>query len=496
MFLAIAALSIVGLAAFAVLQLRGFQQGFLHYVNRLERERLESATHRLGEAYGRRGGWDFLVGDTRRMLRLLELHVPELRVPEPGREPFDGPPPPPRFAGPDGGAGPPLAREGRLPPPAGAPGFPPPRPQLAANLRPRLLLLDAQGAYVAGNPNLPRDLPAIDVRHEGRVVGRLLVAPLPRLDSDVDKAFAREQRRHMAAIALSVLLAALLSAWALSRWLLQPVRSLAAGTRALASGDYAARIPTARDDELGLLAQDFNRLATTLEQHREARRRWGADIAHELRTPISVLSGEIQALQDGVREVDAARLASLQAECGRLRDLVEDLYQLSLSDTGALSYRFERVDLAEVVREALRARADALRDAGLETSIDALPATCALASADRARLRQLVDNLLANAMRYTDAPGRVALTLEPGVDACRLRIDDTPPGVPEDALPRLFERLYRVEPSRSRRHGGAGLGLSICRNIVEAHGGRIAAAHSPLGGLRIEIVLPVGRPPE
>jgi two-component system sensor histidine kinase BaeS len=532
MFLAIAALSIVVLAAFAALQIRSFQQGFLHYVNRLEREKLETASQRLAEAYGRNGSWDFLRGDTRRLLRLLELGAPgperELddapppRLdrygrprpafgPPPGRRqgmgpagpqqapgrppapPF-GPPPPGRGGWPPPGAEPPPADDGIAPDDAQAPDFaPPPRPrppQAGANLRPRLLLLDADGGHVAGNPGLARDLPAIDIVHDGEVVGRLLIAPLPRLRSDLDLDFAREQRLRLAAIGSAALLAALLLAWALSRWLLQPVRALAAGTRALASGDYATRIPEARGDELGALAQDFNRLASTLEQHRDARRQWGADIAHELRTPISVLSGEIQALQDGVRQVDAARLASLQAECTRLRDLVEDLYQLSLSDAGALTYRFEAVDLAGIVRESVQAHAGALRDAGLHARIDAVPAHCPLARADGKRLRQLIDNLLANAMRYTDGPGEVAIAIEHVADRCRLRIDDTPPGVPDAALPRLFERLYRVESSRSRRHGGAGLGLAICRNIVEAHGGRIAAAHSPLGGLRIEIELP------
>jgi two-component system sensor histidine kinase BaeS len=325
---------------------------------------------------------------------------------------------------------------------------------------------------------------------EGVVVGRLLVAPLPRLREDIDLEFAREQRRHMLWIAAAVLLVCLPLSWLLSRWLLRPVRALADGTRALAAGDYAARIRIDRDDELGALGRDFNALAAALEKHREMRRQWGADIAHELRTPISVLAGEIQALQDGVRHVDAERLASLQAECQRLRALVDDLYQLALSDAGALSYRFEAVDLAQLVREAARTHAGVMRDAGLTLIENAVPATATMARGDAARLRQLLDNLLGNALRYTDRPGQVVIALDPVPNGWRLRIDDSAPGVGDNALPHLFERLYRAEPSRSRRHGGAGLGLSICRNIVEAHGGTITAVHSPEGGLRIELVLP------
>lgn len=531
LFLAFALLSIVALAAFAAFQARSFQQGFLSYVSRLERERIEASAQRLARAYARHGDWTFLTGDTRGMLRMLDLGEPgagrggpeeappfaQEFAPEDGRPPRRGDRPRPDFEPP---GPPPIALEDEpprrprkprfeekygeqdfgglppwrdFPPDAGPPpgAGPPPRPpRLGPNLRPRLLLLDAQGGIVAGNPRVPRDAPAIDIRHNGATVGRLLLAPLPRLRSDLDLEFARQQRRKMVWIAASVLLIALVSAWALSRWLLHPVRALAAGTRALASGDYAARIDAVRGDELGALARDFNALAATLEKHRDARRQWGADIAHELRTPISVLSGEIQALQDGVRAVDGARLASLQAECARLRDLVDDLYQLSLSDAGALDYRFEPADLAEIVREAVRAHGGTMQDAGLTLSAASVPAICRLERGDRTRLRQLLDNLLGNALRYTDRPGRVIVALDLVAGCCRLRVDDTAPGVPDEALPHLFERLYRVEPSRSRSFGGAGLGLAICRNIVEAHGGNITAAHSPEGGLRIDAFIP------
>ena len=550
LFLAIALLSIAALALFASLQMRGFQKGFLGYVNRLEREKVEAASSHLADAYAAHGGWDFLQGDTARMLALLQLPTPTaardgdaLDPPPPppsdsnadampprervrpgpprdhdGRGPGRPPPPwgrpprpprpwPPAERGPDAervdARGPaalapaptpaPEDLAERDPPPDDAPERRPPPPgraPLGVNLRPRLLLLDAEDRPVAGNPQIPRNAPAIEIRHDGQRIGRLLLSPLPKLDSDLDLAFAQEQRQHMEVIALIVLLGALALAWALSRWLLRPVRALAAGTRSLAAGDYATHIDIDRGDELGALARDFNRLAAALAQHRDARRQWGADIAHELRTPISVLSGEIQALQDGVRQVDAARLASLQAECRRLHDLVEDLYQLSLSDAGALSYQFEAMDLAELVQDAVRAQSGVMQDAGLTLVASAIRAPCPLARGDRTRLRQLADNLLANATRYTDRPGRVTLSLDRDGQHAHLRIDDTAPGVPDAALPRLFERLYRVEGSRSRAFGGAGLGLAICRNIVDAHGGTIAASHSPDGGLRIDIALP------
>jgi len=356
------------------------------------------------------------------------------------------------------------------------------------DLLPRLALVDESGARVIGRPDVPPDAPTLAIESNGVRVGALRLAPLPQPSDAVDVAFAREQVRSASIAALVVLALALVVAFAFARTLLKPVNALASGTRALAAGDYARRLDIERGDELGRLAVDFNHLAATLEQHRDARRRWGADIAHELRTPLSVLRGEIQALQDGVRAPTPAALDSLNAECERLGALIEDLYELSLADAGALEYRFERIDLAEIALDIVDAQRSACTDAGLaiETAIDAaIPVR-----GDARRLSQLLANILANARRYTDAPGRIRVEARALRGGAVLVVEDTAPGVPPDALPRLFDRLYRVEGSRSRAAGGAGLGLAICRAIVEAHGGRIDASASPLGGLRIVVELP------
>ena len=356
---------------------------------------------------------------------------------------------------------------------------------------PRLVLVDASGSRVVGNVDVPADAPTVSIDYDGRVVGTLHLAPQPRLSEAADIAFAHAQLRNALIAAMAVLAGALVLAFALARGLLKPVHALADGTRALAAGDYARRLAVERRDELGALAEDFNHLAATLEQHRDARRRWGADIAHELRTPLSVLRGEIHALQDGVRAPTPAALDSLQAECARLGALIEDLYQLSLADAGALEYRFERIDLGEVVRDALDLQQRACADAGL--ALEVAIAGSIHVRADAHRIAQLIDNLLANARRYTDAPGRIRVELTATHDGARIVVEDTAPGVPADALPRLFDRLFRVEASRSRAAGGAGLGLAICRAIVEAHGGSIDAGPSALGGLCITVDLPGDR---
>jgi two-component system sensor histidine kinase BaeS len=323
---------------------------------------------------------------------------------------------------------------------------------------------------------------------DGGVVGVLRLEPMQQIGGATDIAFAQSQSHSAIVAGVAILIGALLLSFALARWLLAPVRALASGTRALADGDFSRRIDSSRNDELGALSRDFDHLAATLERHRDARRQWGADIAHELRTPLSILRGEIQALQDGVRPFSPQALESLQSECGRLGALIEDLYQLSLADAGALDYWFENIEFDELIRESVAAHRDAFAAAGLtvEENIES-PLTI---NGDARRLSQLLDNLLTNSRRYTDAPGRIRVNAVVERDAVRLIVEDSAPGVPASALPRIFERLFRVEQSRSRAAGGAGLGLAIGKAIVDAHRGTIAAEPSALGGLRVTIELP------
>ncbi len=505
LFLAFAALSVTTLLAMYFLQQRAFQRDFLDYVNRIGIERLEQAAARIGKRYEEVGDWRFVTHQPRSFDSFINGgEVFPVAGPQPPRDEKDDfrdrlprdmrGPPPPRDHRQD--VRPEERREERgfrdRPPPGGdqpEPSPPPNRKVDALNFQTRVLLLAADGGLIIGNPAVPRDAPSVPVKSKGEIVGRLLLAPLPELQSEADVTFARSQTRHTLVAAAVVLSCSLLLAWLLARWLLDPIKALSAGSQRLAAGDYRTRIAVTRSDELGVLAQDFNRLADALERNQQARRDWGADIAHELRTPLSILRGEIQALQDGVRPITAEALASLQAECGRLTALVGDLYQLALSDAGALEYRFVAMDLGAVVMDAADEHRGALGDAGLTLKIDALPPNMVVRG-DELRLAQMLGNLLVNARRYTDAPGAIRIrALRAGQD-WQLCIEDSPPGVPTNLLPKLFDRLFRVETSRSRAAGGAGLGLAICRNIVDAHGGRIEAGASTLGGLAITVSLP------
>jgi two-component system, OmpR family, sensor histidine kinase BaeS len=276
-----------------------------------------------------------------------------------------------------------------------------------------------------------------------------------------------------------------------ARRLVKPIKEMAAATHDIASGRYATRISFSSSDELGQLACDFNAMALTLEKHEIQRRQWVADISHELRTPVAVLQGEIEALLDGIHTISPETIRSLHAETLRLKRLVEDLYQLSLSDLGALTYRKENLDLLDVLKDSMESYRAEFDRKHISLMLDVPEDVKATGFADRERLNQLFINLLENSLRYTDAGGKLCVGAQVGNGFLTIDFQDSEPGVCVEDRDRLFERFYRVEGSRNRGSGGAGLGLTISKKIVDAHGGVMSAHESPLGGLLIRIALPV-----
>jgi two-component system sensor histidine kinase BaeS len=429
LFLAILAASAVAAIAMAFATRMSFESGFLGYLNQVDGERLDLLTGRLAQEYRRHGGWDFIGNDYR---RLREMAIPEQPVQ-------------------------------------------------------RLTLLDASRRTVVGNPELADDVAVRPVVVDDRVVGWVARAPYRRLTSAADLAFQQEQMRAAWVIAaLAVVLAAALAV-VLARAFLLPLKRVAQATHRLAAGAYDTRVAVRSRDEVGQLGADFNELARTLEKNEQLRRRFIADVSHELRTPLAVARAEIEAIEDGVRPLTRESIDSLKHEIGALGKLVEDLYQLSLADVGALAYRKERIDVAEVARETVEAFGERLSERRLKVEADLRRADV---FGDGDRLAQAFRNLLENSLRYTDAGGRLRIGVRPDAGRVAVEFEDSAPGVPADSLPHLFERFYRVEGSRNRAHGGAGLGLAIVRSIVEAHGGEIVARASPLGGLAVQIALP------
>lgn len=449
-----------------------FNRGFVDYLNALESQRLDALASTLIEVYRAEGSWEPLTRDPRRWRAIMDEYVGRIRGFEKGQGPGLRPPPPP-------------------PRPLGA-GEPVRRPQLPGPMgfQQPVDLLDAEGETVIGKPGDRANARLRPVQLDGQSIGFLRYLPittLTELDEDADRQFAAQQRQGLLGIAALVLLIAVAFALWLARQLEAPIGRLTRGASAMASGRFSERIPVTSGDELGKLAANFNAMASTLEQNRVMRQQWLVDISHELRTPLAILAGELQAIEDGVRTWDDVRRKSLQAEVGRLTRLVDDLNDLSLSESGSLILERKSVDFVTVVGDALESCDGRLRESRLRVTTE-FPDE-AYVRGDARRLEQLVVNLLENSARYTNPGGVLRLRCERN-DHVILVVEDSEPGVPEEALPRLFDRLYRVESSRSRAHGGSGLGLAICKSIVEGHGGTMASASSPLGGLAIEILLP------
>jgi len=302
--------------------------------------------------------------------------------------------------------------------------------------------------------------------------------------------FIRRQSQTFYAIGSVAFILAVLVTFILSRHMLAPVKELEKGTMALRSHRFDTRIAVKSRDELGRLAAGFNEMARALEKHQQTQQQWLVDISHELRTPLAILRGEIEAMQDGVRAVTTERLDSLHQEVLHLSRIVSDLHDLSLIESGSLRPELMAVNPLEILKETLECFRTRLERHGIQLDAHGAMGEDILIQANADRLKQLFSNLLENTLRYANVPGvlRISLQVKPG--ELSVSFEDSGPGVPEQSLPFLFDRLYRVDGARSREQGGSGLGLAICKSIVESFGGKIEASNSSAGGLKIGMVFP------
>ncbi|MGO3699563.1 MULTISPECIES: ATP-binding protein [Halomonas] len=327
----------------------------------------------------------------------------------------------------------------------------------------------------------PGDWRWLTLHSDSEAIGSLGFRPPQQMMERMENRFLELQQRNLVIIVISIGLASLLLAAGLSWWLSRRTRALAIATRRLTEGNYHTRLPERGRDELARLARDFNVLAATLEANRDARARWVSDTAHELRTPLAVLRGEIEAMQDGIRPLNQENLSSLAQEVAQLEHLVADLRLLSQSDAGALDIHLAPMNLSDSLASRLEDADRWLNGSGLTLTTHIAPGV--MIRGDAQRLHQLWNNLLDNSCAYTDAPGKLQVTLNIERAQAVIVWQDSAPGVPESELSRLTERLYRVEGSRNRASGGSGLGLSIASALVIAHGATLEASNAPLGGL-------------
>jgi two-component system sensor histidine kinase BaeS len=337
----------------------------------------------------------------------------------------------------------------------------------------------------------------IPVQVEDRVVGYLLPASntpetLP-LDTFQTQFLARVETTLWIA-AMAALAVALIIGGLLFRSIVAPLRRLTAASQAITAGDLTVRAPVQGQDEVAQLAHAFNRMAESLAHAEEARQNQTADVAHELRTPLTVLRGAMEAMLDGIYPTDRDNLLAALTQVQTLTRLVEDLRLLALADAGQLRLQVASLDLSAFLREIVEAHRLQAQERKVSLTLEMAP-SLPIVQADRDRLAQVMGNLLGNALRYVSAGGHIRVR---AVDRGReviVAVADDGPGIPSQDLPHLFERFWRGDRARRRATGGSGLGLTIARSLVEAHGGCIWAESVEEQGSTFTFSLPISTGP-
>jgi signal transduction histidine kinase len=317
-------------------------------------------------------------------------------------------------------------------------------------------------------------------------IGDACVYVLPPRERRRIEQMSTLDRRLLLTFSAATLVALLLTIL-LSRRITRPIERLTAAVETMARGGRPAHVDVSGRDEIAQLARSFNAMADAIGEQEQLRQRMVTDVAHELRTPLTNLRCELESIQDGLATADANRITSLQEEVLHLGRLVDDLQELAVAEAGELTLQRTRIDLSATaahVVERIRAEAELRRIQLSMTGEDVE------VHADATRVAQIVRNLLSNALRHTPEGGHIEVAVRRESDQAIVTVSDTGPGIPEGELERIFERFYRVDPSRTRESGGAGLGLAIARRLVEAHGGRIHAGNVPGAGARFTFSLP------
>lgn len=358
---------------------------------------------------------------------------------------------------------------------------------------------DTSGRRVADSAGPPtgylsrRELQrALPIEVDDETVGYLLIVVM---DNNAMTASAQtlltQTRTALLYGMLAAFITALLVGGLLVRSIVAPLRKLTQAAQAIAAGNLQARAPVQGHDEVAQLAQTFNQMAESLARAETARRAQTADIAHELRNPLAVLQGTLEALADGIYTPTTENIQPALDQVQTLNRLVEDLRLLALADAGQLRLERGLLDLGELLTRTAEAYRLRLEEKGLALEVS-IPTNLPLVNADSDRLAQVIGNILSNAVRYLPAGCTIWVSARAEKNGVSVRLADNGPGVPAADLSRLFERFWRSDPSRSRTTGGSGLGLAIARQIVEAHGGHIHAEPTPGGGLTIALWLPAG----
>lgn len=351
------------------------------------------------------------------------------------------------------------------------------------------VLYDTESRVIAGVENDATITIKRPVIVDGKVVATLFGVPRRSLQAEAKLRFWEYHHKASWLIGAAVALLAATVAFLSTRRYVARMNTLVVATAELGEGNYGIRVSEERNDEIGTLVAGFNAAATMLQNNEAMRRQFMADVSHELRTPLAVLRAELEAMRDGVQPINRESILSLEEETRLLTRLVDDIRELSLAEIGALRYKLQAIDLADVLEEEKMIWRSPLAATGIALEVVSSPGL--VVRGDHDRLHQLLRNLIENTRRHARGADTLRVSLRRESEGAVIECHDNGPGVAEDLREKLFDHFWRADHSRTRDTGGTGLGLAICRSIVIAHNGKIAVHASDLGGLCIRLSIPL-----
>ena len=334
--------------------------------------------------------------------------------------------------------------------------------------------------------------PGTNLTRAGPVVETIVMGPL-------EHTFLASVHKSLIWVGISILAAGLVASYALARSITVPLRNLSRAAEQIAQGNFGQNVPVETRDEVGYLANIFNRMSETLAVNTKLRQQLLANIAHELKTPLAVIQGHLEGMVDGVIETSKEQLSSLHDEAIRLNRLINDLRDLSLAEVRQLALEKQLADINQIMTRAVTMLKPLADDKGIDiacTLAPSLPKT----AVDIDRMSQVFYNILINAIRYSPDQGRIevatVLTEAENRQWTMVSVTDSGPGITPDDMPYLFDHFYRGDKSRDRRSGGSGLGLAIVKQLVENHGGTVAVNSTPGVGSVFHVLLPMDAAPQ